>query len=285
MPCVILDGTSLAKKVIESVSKEAASLDPKPHLVVIQVGEDEASTVYVTRKAADCAKAGLKSTVVKMPATTSQKELLDKVAQLNSDKGVHGILVQLPLPKHIDEDAVITSVLPEKDVDGFHPINAGRLMQGDSSGLVSCTPKGVIRMLEHYDIPISGAHAVVVGRSNIVGKPLAQLFLNKDATVTIAHSKTRNLEEITRQADILAVGVGKPRFITAGMVKRGAVVIDIGINRTEGKLIGDSDFEPLCGKVRAISPVPGGVGPMTRAILLENLILAYKMQSGRQKSP
>ncbi|MFA5106088.1 MAG: bifunctional 5,10-methylenetetrahydrofolate dehydrogenase/5,10-methenyltetrahydrofolate cyclohydrolase [Candidatus Micrarchaeia archaeon] len=283
MHCVILDGSSLAKKVIESVSKEAAGLEPKPHLVVIQVGDNEASTVYVRRKADDCEKAGLKSTVIKMPAKTTQKELLDKIASLNADKGVHGILVQLPLPKHIDEDAVITAVLPEKDVDGFHPLNAGRLLQGDSSGLVSCTPKGVIRMLEHYGIPIAGAHAVVVGRSNIVGKPLAQLLLNKDATVTIAHSKTKNLEEITRQADILAVGVGKPRFIKAGMVKDGATVIDIGINRTDGKLIGDSDFDALCGKVRAISPVPGGVGPMTRAMLLENLMLAYRMQQASAK--
>ncbi len=281
MHCTILDGNSLSKKVIESVSKEAAGLEPKPHLVVIQVGDDEASSVYVRRKADDCAKAGLKSTVIKMPASTAQAELLGKISGLNSDNGVHGILVQLPVPRHIDENTVISAVSPEKDVDGFHPINAGRLFQGDTSGLVSCTPKGVIRMLEHYNIPMAGAHAVVIGRSNIVGKPLAQLFLSKDATVTIAHSKTKNLAEITRTADILAVGVGRPRFIKADMVKEGAVVIDIGINRKEGKLIGDSDFEPLCDKVKAISPVPGGVGPMTRAMLLENLMLAYRRQAAQ----
>ena len=244
-----------------------------PGLAVVLVGEDPASAIYVRNKERACKKLGMNGTVLRLPEETTQQELLSTVQRLNEDPAVHGILVQLPLPRHLDEREVIRAIDPDKDVDGFHPINAGRLLIGEP-GFVPCTPKGVMRLLEIEDVPLSGKHAVVVGRSNIVGKPMALLLLQENATVTICHSRTADLAAHTRRADILVAAIGKPRFITADMVKDGAVVVDVGINRVDGKLCGDVDFEPVSQKASYITPVPGGVGKMTIAMLMENAVEA-----------
>ncbi|MBR6742563.1 MAG: bifunctional methylenetetrahydrofolate dehydrogenase/methenyltetrahydrofolate cyclohydrolase FolD, partial [Clostridia bacterium] len=254
-----------------------------PKLTVIKVGNDPASAVYVRNKKLGCEKAGMLSDVIEMPEKTPESVLLEKIAELNADVTVDGILVQLPLPKHISERAVIKAISPEKDVDCFHPQNAGLIFNLDEAVFLPCTPAGVMELLRHENIEISGKNAVVVGRSNIVGKPMALLLLAENATVTVCHSRTRDIASVTRGADILVSAVGKAKFITADMVKQGAVVIDVGMNRDEnGKLCGDVDFEAVKDKVSHITPVPGGVGPMTITMLLSNTVSAANAAEERK---
>ena len=272
----LIDGKALAVKVKEQVREEAAKLPRKAGLAVILVGDDPASRVYVSGKEKDCTECGINSFEHKLPAETSQEELVALIQQLNQDQNVDGILCQLPLPKHLDEEAVINAIVPDKDVDCFHPFNVGRMVIGEPVFL-PCTPAGVMEMLEEYEIPIGGKRCVVLGRSNIVGKPMAMLLTQSDGTVTTCHSRTENLAEITREADILVSAIGKTRFVTADMVKEGAVVIDVAMNRDEnGKLCGDVDFAGVEPKASYITPVPGGVGPMTRALLMKNILTAAK---------
>ncbi len=278
MAAIIMDGRSVAARLKETAAQEALALAQNgmmPHLAVVLVGENAASQVYVRNKENACKKAGIRSTVLRLPENCTQAELEDAVRALNEDASVHGILVQLPLPDHLDEAAVLRLIDPDKDVDGFHAMNSGRLMNGQR-GFVPCTPLGVMRMLEAYGIPVRGKHAVVIGRSNIVGKPMAMLLLAADATVTICHSKTENLAQIARQADILVAAVGRPRFVTADMVKPGATVIDVGINRVDGAIVGDVDFDGVSEIAGYLTPVPGGVGQMTIAMLLANTLDAAR---------
>lgn len=283
MQAQIIDGKALAAQVKAEAAAETAALKAKgvtPCLAVILVGEDPASQVYVRGKAKDCGDCGIDSWVIRLPEETTQAELLKLVGELAADKAVNGILVQLPLPAHIDEKAVIDAIPPEKDVDGFSPVNVGRMQIGEPCFL-PCTPAGCIRMIESTGTAIEGKHAVVIGRSNIVGKPAALLLLAKNATVTICHSRTANLKELCAGADILVAAVGKAGFVTGDMVKPGAVVIDVGINRGEdGKLHGDVDFAAAAEKAAYITPVPGGVGPMTRAMLMKNTVQAAARQNG-----
>lgn len=245
-------------------------------LAVIQVGNDPASSIYVNNKKKACAYIGIESLAYELPEETTQEELVELVEKLNEDKKVNGILVQLPLPAHIDSDAIIRTISPDKDVDGFHPESVGRLCIG-ADGFVSCTPAGVIQLLKRSGIEIAGKECVVIGRSNIVGKPMSILLLRENGTVTVTHSRTKNLKEVTRRADILVVAIGKPRFINSEYVKENAVVIDVGMHRNaENKLCGDVDFEDVKGRVSAITPVPGGVGPMTIAMLMYNCVRAAK---------
>ena len=269
-----IDGREVAKKWKENAAQRAQALTEKgitPHLAVVVVGENPASQVYVRNKENACLRAGIRSTIVRLPESCTQEELESAVAALNADPGVHGILVQLPLPKGLDETRVLALIDPDKDVDGFHAMNTGRLMNGQP-GFVPCTPLGVMKLLEAYEIPTRGRHAVIIGRSNIVGKPMAMLLLAADATVTICHSKTENLAEITRQADILVAAVGRPNFVTGDMIKPGAAVIDVGINRVDGALVGDVNAEEAAQKAAYLTPVPGGVGQMTIAMLLSNTL-------------
>ncbi|HIX17533.1 MAG TPA: bifunctional methylenetetrahydrofolate dehydrogenase/methenyltetrahydrofolate cyclohydrolase FolD [Candidatus Gemmiger faecavium] len=283
MQAQIIDGKALAAQVKAEAAAETAALKAKgvtPCLAVILVGEDPASQVYVRGKAKDCGDCGIDSRVIRLPEETTQAELLKLVGELAADKAINGILVQLPLPAHIDEKAVIDAIPPEKDVDGFSPVNVGRMQIGEPCFL-PCTPAGCIRMIESTGTAIEGKHAVVIGRSNIVGKPAALLLLAKNATVTICHSRTANLKELCAGADILVAAVGKAGFVTGNMVKPGAVVIDVGINRGEdGKLHGDVDFAAAAEKAAYITPVPGGVGPMTRAMLMKNTVQAAARQNG-----
>lgn len=280
---MIIDGKKLAAQCKESVKQETAVLKEKGIavcLAVVIVGNDPASRVYVTNKEKDCAQVGFESREFALPEDTTQQELIELIKKLNEDSSVHGILVQLPLPKQIDEKTVIQTIAPYKDVDAFHEENVGRIMIGNYHFL-PCTPAGCMDLIHAAGVDAAGKHCVVVGRSNIVGKPMAMLLLHEDATVTICHSKTQNLKEICRQADILVAAVGKEKLITADMVKPGAVVIDVGMNRnSQGKLCGDVDFEPVSQIASAITPVPGGVGPMTRATLLKNTLTAAKIQNG-----
>ena len=270
----ILDGKALAKKVKEEVREKAEKLARKPGLAVIIVGDNPASRVYVNAKRKDCEECGFVSEEYAMPADTKQEALMDLIAQLNERADIDGILCQLPLPKHLNEEMVIDAISPAKDVDGFHPMSAGSLLIG-RPGFLPCTPAGCIRILDEYGIDCAGKRAVVVGRSNIVGKPMALLLLQRNATVTVCHSRTQNLAEICRDADIIVAAVGTRNLITADMVKEGAVVIDVAMNRNDaGKLCGDVDFENVSPKCAAITPVPGGVGPMTRAMLMENTLQA-----------
>ncbi len=272
-------GKEMASQIREEVRIEVEKIrlerNKVPGLAVIQVGEDPGSTVYVNNKKKACAEAGIRSFGYQLPAETSEKELLELVDTLNKDTNVHGILCQFPIPKHLDEFKVICRILPQKDVDGLHPFNAGLLSLG-RDGLVSCTPAGIMEMLLRSDVEIAGKECVIIGRSNLVGKPIAQLMIAKNATVTIAHSKTKDLKEVCKRADILIVAIGRPRFVTAEYIKPGAVVIDVGINREEnGKLAGDVDFESASEVAGAISPVPNGVGPMTIAMLMKNTLHAF----------
>lgn len=274
MTARIIDGKSIAKELRESLAPRVAALKEQgitPGLTVIVVGDDPASAIYVRNKERACVKLGMNSQVLRFPAETTQEEILNTVRLLNQDDSVHGILVQLPLPRHIDEQAVLRSIDPDKDVDGFHAMNAGRLMNGEP-GFVACTPKGVMRLLEVSGVELDGKNAVVVGRSNIVGKPMALLLLQKNCTVTIAHSHTKDLTAVTRSADILVVAVGRAGFITGDMIKPGAAVMDVGINRVDGKVVGDVDFESAKEVASCITPVPGGVGAMTIAMLMENTV-------------
>ena len=276
MTARIIDGKSIAKELRESLAPRVAALKEQgitPGLTVIVVGDDPASAIYVRNKERACVKLGMNSQVLRFPAETTQEEILNTVRLLNQDDSVHGILVQLPLPRHIDEQAVLRAIDPDKDVDGFHAMNAGRLMNGEP-GFVACTPKGVMRLLEVSGVELDGKNAVVVGRSNIVGKPMALLLLQKNCTVTIAHSHTKDLTTVTRSADILVVAVGRAGFITGDMIKPGAAVMDVGINRVDGKVVGDVDFESAKEVASCITPVPGGVGAMTIAMLMENTVEA-----------
>lgn len=269
-----IDGREVAKKWKENAAQRTQALIEKgvtPHLAVVVAGENPASQVYVRNKENACNRAGIRSTVLRLPESCTQEELEGAVLALNADEQVHGILVQLPLPKGLDEARVLALIDPKKDVDGFHAMNAGKLMNGQP-GFVPCTPLGVMKLLEAYDIPTRGKHAVVIGRSNIVGKPMAMLLLAADATVTICHSKTENLAEIARQADILVAAVGRPNFVTGEMIKPGAAVIDVGINRVNGELIGDVNAKEAAEKAAYLTPVPGGVGQMTIAMLLSNTL-------------
>lgn len=268
----LMDGKALAKKLRQQVAQEAASLPRQPGLAVILVGDDPASAVYVRNKEKDCAQCGIRSLEYRLPEHTTQQELLALIASLNDDPAADGILVQLPLPGHIDSQAVLCAIRPDKDADAFHPENAGKMLTGEPF-VWPCTPAGVMELLREYEISPAGKRCVVLGRSNIVGKPMALLLLRENGTVTICHSATPDLMEETRRADILVSAVGKPHLITADHVKEGAVVIDVAINRTpEGKLCGDVDFEAVAEKASFITPVPGGVGPMTRAILMKNVL-------------
>lgn len=277
----ILDGKFFAGEIRKEVAREMAALKNKgitPGLAVVIVGEDPASQVYVARKHKACAAVDIHSVVIQLPEDTAEEALLAKIAELNADDHINGILVQLPLPKHIDTGNVIDKIHPDKDVDGFHPLNVGDLVLGRNR-LVPCTPHGCTKMLELAGIDPRGKNAVIIGRSNIVGKPMAQLLLQKDATVTMAHSKTLNLPEICRTADILVAAIGKPKYVTRDFIKPGAVVIDVGINRVDGKLVGDVDFDDCKDIAGAITPVPGGVGQLTIIMLLYNTIAAAKIQN------
>ena len=283
MSAQIIDGKALAAAVKQEAAAEVAALKAQgvaPCLAVILVGEDSASQVYVRGKINDCAECGILSRSIRLPATATQAELLAQVAALAADDTVHGILVQLPLPAQIDERAVIDAIPPQKDVDGFSPVNVGRLQAGEPC-FQPCTPAGCIRMIESTGTNIAGKHAVVIGRSNIVGKPAAMLLLAQNATVTVCHSKTQNLAQLCAGADILVAAVGRAGFVTGDMVKPGAVVIDVGINRgADGKLHGDVDFAAAAQKAAWVTPVPGGVGPMTRAMLMHNTVLAARRAAG-----
>ncbi|MCA0448868.1 MAG: bifunctional methylenetetrahydrofolate dehydrogenase/methenyltetrahydrofolate cyclohydrolase FolD [Proteobacteria bacterium] len=283
-----IDGKQIAADLRAAIALGVDELEEAhrvtPGLAVVLVGEDPASQVYVRNKGKATLEAGMKSFEHKLPATTTQAELLEIVQRLNADDSIDGILVQLPLPKHIDASAVLDAIHPDKDVDGFHPINAGRLAIG-RPGLVPCTPSGSMRLIRSVEPKLAGKHAVVIGRSNIVGKPMGQLLLAADCTVTIAHSKTADLPAMARQADILIAAVGRPEMVTGDWVKQGAIVIDVGINRVpaaEGKtkLVGDVQYASAAAKAGAITPVPGGVGPMTIACLLENTLRAAKLRRG-----
>lgn len=273
----ILDGKAVSLKVKESVKVRADELKKfgvEPTLAVVLVGEDKASQTYVRAKEKACNEYGIKSVAHRLSENTTQNELLALINVLNLDDSIHGILVQLPLPKHIDTNVVLAAIDPRKDVDGFHAVNVGKLVSG-LNGFVPCTPLGVMEILKEYGIDVAGLNAVVIGRSNIVGKPMANLLLNASATVTVTHSKTKNLKEICKNADLIVAAIGKPFFLKADMVKDGAVVVDVGINRLDdGRLVGDVDFEEVAPKCSYITPVPGGVGPMTIAMLLNNTILA-----------
>ncbi|MGI6214746.1 MAG: bifunctional methylenetetrahydrofolate dehydrogenase/methenyltetrahydrofolate cyclohydrolase FolD [Christensenellales bacterium] len=275
----VLSGKTISAELTELQKQQVEKLKAKgiqPGLAVVLVGENPASQIYVRNKMRACEKIGIYSKTIRLPEDISQEKLLSVVDELNQDDKIHGILVQLPLPKGIDEKSVIMRISPNKDVDGFHILSAGRLFTG-IQGFVPCTPKGIMYMLESAKIDLDGKHAVVVGRSNIVGKPIAMLLLNANCTVTICHSHTKNLKEITREADVLVAAIGKPKFITADMVKDGACVVDVGINRVDGKVVGDVDFENVSKKAAYITPVPGGVGKMTISMLMQNTIEAAQI--------
>ncbi len=278
----LIDGKIISAAVKDAVAKETAELKEKgviPGLAVIIVGEDPASKVYVANKEKACQQMGFASWKYALPEDTTEEELLALIRKLNNDPEVNGILCQLPLPKHLDEELVINTIIPEKDVDAFHPQNVGKIMTGNYDFL-PCTPAGIMEMLKYENIDITGKECVVIGRSNIVGKPMAMLLLHKNGTVTICHSRTKDLAEVCRRADILVAAVGRANFVTADMVKEGAVVIDVGINRLEnGKLCGDVNFAEVEPKASYITPVPGGVGPMTIATLMKNTLTAAKKQN------
>ncbi|NMA91553.1 MAG: bifunctional methylenetetrahydrofolate dehydrogenase/methenyltetrahydrofolate cyclohydrolase FolD [Firmicutes bacterium] len=279
MSARLIKGPEVAAKIRQGIVDELKGLTAKtgkvPGLAVIIVGENPASQTYVRNKERTSKKLGFHSEVHRLPENVTQEELLEMVNRLNMDDDIHGILVQLPLPKHIEEEPVIHAILPEKDVDGFHPVNVGNLLIGAES-YIPCTPHGVIKMLEHIDYDLKGKNATVVGRSNIVGKPVAILLLERHATVTVCHSRTQNLAEVCRRADLLVVAVGRPEMIKGDWIKPGAVVIDVGINPVDGKLVGDVEFETASKVAGYISPVPGGVGPMTITMLMVNTLQSFK---------
>lgn len=277
----IIDGKRIAEDIYKELKEEVENLEDKPGLAVILIGDDPASSVYVRNKEKACKRLNFNFKLLKFPSNVSIEELKANIEELNRDNSINGIIVQLPIPKHLDPFEVTSSISPLKDVDGLHPDNIGRLVSGKPR-LIPCTPLGIIELIKREEIDVKGKRAVIVGRSNLVGKPLLHLLLSLDATVTICHSKTNNLKRETSEADILIVAVGKPRFITQDMVKEGAVVIDVGINRVEDKLVGDVDFEKVADIASAITPVPGGVGPMTVTMLMKNLITAYNIQRNSQ---
>lgn len=284
MTATIMDGKAVAAEVKKQVASRVQELQHRgvtPHLSTVLVGDDPASASYLKQKHKACQEAGIKSENHHLPSSTSQKELEGLISKLNLDHVVHGILVQLPLPEHLDENQTIERIVPYKDIDGLHPINAGKLASG-VEGLVPCTPKGIVKLLTHYQVPIAGHQATIINRSTLVGRPLLMLLLNRDATVTMCHSKTRNLSEITRTADILVSAVGRANFQLGGKyVKPGAAVIDVGLSRVDDKLRGDVAFKEVSKVAKFITPVPGGVGPMTVACLLENTVQAAVIQAGK----
>jgi methylenetetrahydrofolate dehydrogenase (NADP+) / methenyltetrahydrofolate cyclohydrolase len=286
MSAELISGKEIAAETRRELKEKAERLGEEgtiPGLAVILVGDDPASASYVRGKEKACREAGIYSEVDRTEDTISEKELLQKIDKLNNKDNIHGILVQLPLPDHISEEKIIEAISPEKDVDGFHPVNIGRMMIGKDSFL-PCTPFGIIHMLKMKNIPIEGRHAVVVGRSNIVGKPVGQLLLNENATVTYCHSRTKDIREMTKQADIIVVAIGRAGFLDESYIKDGAVIIDVGINRTEeGKLTGDVDFESVKDKASYVTPVPGGVGPMTITMLMYNTLKAAERAAGGKK--
>lgn len=275
----IIDGKSVAQHVRAKIKEEISTIDKKIGLAVILVGDDPASQVYVRNKLRACEEVGMKSFLCNLSKDSTFEDVANAIISLNKNDEVNGIILQLPLPKHLDENSLLDLIDSEKDVDGCHYVQKGRLWTGRDS-LVACTPSGVLELLKHYQIPLEGKHAVVIGRSNLVGKPLAQLLLNENCTVTVCHSRTQNLAQITKSADIVCVAIGKAKFLKADMVKKGAVVIDVGMDRDEnGKLCGDVDFENVAPKCSFITPVPGGVGPMTVAMLILNTLKAFKNQN------
>lgn len=293
----VIDGAAVAKKVRAQVAEGARALAARgvvPGLSVVLVGDDPASAVYVANKERSAAEVGFRGETIRMPATTSQEELIAVVDRLNADPAVHGILVQMPLPKHLDAGAVIHRIRPEKDVDGFHPVNVGKLLIGDDDGFAPCTPAGVMVLLREYGVKLAGAEVVVIGRSNIVGKPMAALLVQAgvDATVTVCHSRTRDLAAHLRRADVVIAAVGRARLVTGDMIKPGAVVIDVGMNRIDDpttksgkRLVGDVDYASVREVASAVTPVPGGVGPMTIAMLLANTLRAAERTAGRGPGP
>ena len=278
---IIIDGKEFSKKILEEISNEQKEIVERKNvrtagLAVIIVGENPASQVYVRNKTRACEKVGFYSETIKVEENISENDLIKKIEELNENDKIDGILVQLPLPKHIDELKVINSIKPEKDVDGFSNVNVGKMVIGDESGFLSCTPYGIMQLLEGYDIDVDGKDVVVVGRSNIVGKPMAMMLIQKGATVQVCNSRTKDLSKKLKKADIIVVAVGVPRMIKATDVKEGVVVIDVGINRVDGKLCGDVDYEDVAQKASYITPVPGGVGPMTIASLIKNTFISYQ---------
>lgn len=275
----IMDGKAVSKIVKEEVKKEIKELNIKPKLLVIIVGKDPASMVYVSSKEKACKQCLIEAETVCLEENASQKDVIDVIEKANKDKNINGILVQLPLPNHIDTEYVINKIDPDKDVDGLTNINQGKLVNG-VKGIVPCTPKGIMRLFREYAVDLNGKNAIVIGRSVLVGKPIALLMLQANATVTVAHSKTKNLVDICKSKDVIVSAVGKPKFVTGEMVKEGAVVIDVGINRVHGTLVGDVDYYEVSEKAARLTPVPGGVGPMTIACLMENILECYKIQRG-----
>ena len=281
MSANIIDGRELAKQTRIKLRKEIDRIcheGKRPGLAVILVGQNPASQIYVKYKQRDCGKVGIESKVIQLPESTDAKKIISEIKRLNNDDTIHGILLQMPLPEHLNASEIMTYIDEKKDVDGLHVINAGKLFTGQK-GLKACTPLGIIKMIDSTGIEIEGKHAVVIGRSNIVGKPMAMMLLERNATVTMCHSRTKNLKQIVKLADIVVAAVGRRNIITADMIKDGAVVIDVAMNRVEGKLYGDVDFEKVQKKASFITPVPGGVGPMTRAMLLFNTLKAFKNSS------
>ena len=275
----IIDGKAVSKKVREALKNEVKTFTDKPCLLVILVGNDQASQIYVASKEKACKNTGILTKTIYLDENVSQKEVIDCIKEGNADKNIHGILVQMPLPKHMDAKAVVDAIDPLKDVDGLHALNQGKLLLGEK-GIIPATPKGVMRLLSEYCVDLEGKNAIVIGRSMLVGKPLALLLLQKNATVTMAHSKTKNLKELCQSMDVIVSAVGKAKTITEDMVKEGAIIIDVGINRVLGTLCGDVDYLSVAPKTSRITPVPGGVGPMTIACLLENVVECYKLQKG-----
>ena len=273
---MIIDGKQIAKEIIEDIKNKVDKMDAVPKILAIILGENPSSESYLKMLDTTCKKAGFECEIMRLPLETSEEALVEIITLKNTDSSTNGILVQMPLPRHIDEEKILLSIAPNKDVDGFHPINAGRLFKGEKS-LRPCTPSAVMKILEAKNVELTGKHVAVIGRSNIVGKPLSIMLLEKNATVTICHSKTSNIEALTRLADIIVVAVGKPKFLKRSMVKEGSIVIDVGTNLVEGKLIGDADFDNLVDYVDMITPVPGGVGPITNAILLNNIFEGMNM--------
>lgn len=268
----IMDGKALSEKIYERIKTEVSKLEKKPTLAVIITSDNEAGKIYVRNKKRACENTGINSITVEFDETVSDEEFLSKIDELNKNPEVDAIMVQLPIPRHLDTEKILNSISPEKDADGLHYINAGKLFTGQIPNSVACTPKGIIRILDEYGINVEGKHAVVIGRSNLVGKPIAQLLMQKNATVTHLHSKSKNIEFFTKNADIIVVATGKPKMLKEDMVKEGVVIIDVGISRVDGKLSGDVDFDSVAPKASFITPVPKGVGPMTVAMLIQNTL-------------
>lgn len=268
----IMDGKTLSEKIYEKIKSDVSKLTRKPTLAVIITKDNEAGAVYVRNKQRACENTGINSLTIEFDPTVTEDEMLAKIDELNKNPDVDAILVQLPIPKHLDTEKILNRISPDKDADGFHYVNAGKMFTGQMPSTIACTPKGIIRLLDEYKINIEGLNALVIGRSNIVGKPIAQLLLQRNATVTMAHSKTKNLTEYTKMADLIVVAIGKPKFLTGDMVKEDVIIIDVGISKLNGKLSGDVDFESVSPKASFITPVPKGVGPMTVAMLIQNTL-------------